>query len=175
MSYPDDPHSPLALQPPSDPCPPSCDGGVNAVTPSDHTTLETVRAQLDEDSIYFLEDPVGTFVSNGTRHGCGFATIAVTVDEEAGTATFDVATHQRVSPRSARSARRLMRMVNNTLIQTGLELSEDGTAHFIPERPLDVRGGENVGVAVGRALTTVHDTAWKLTALEAGVKPWKLI
>ena len=171
----DDLHSLPNPQPPSDQHPPLRDGGGNAVTPSDHATLETVRAQLDEDSIYFLEEPAGTFVSNGTRHGCGFATITVTVDEESGTATFDVATHQRVSPRNARSARRLMRMVNNTLIQTGLELGEDGTAHFVPERPLDVRGGENVGVAVGRALTTVHDTAWKLTALEAGVKPWKLV
>lgn len=137
------------------------------------TTLETVREQLEESSLFFVEGPEGHFVSNGGRRGCGFATVEVDVDEQAGTCTFDINTHLRVAPENARPVRRLMCITNSILIQTGLVLSDDGIVHFTPEEPIDVRGGDDIAVAVARGFITVHDNAWKFTAIAAGTPAWE--
>lgn len=151
----------------------SGEGGRGATIPA-RTTLETVRAQLEESSLRVVEHPDGRFTGNGERRGCGYATIEITVDEEAGTCTFDIATNLRVNPKNARATARMLRMINSTLIQTGLVLADDGTVHFVPDAPLDIRGGEDVALAVGRGLSTVHSEAWRIAGIEAGVPAWEL-
>ena len=138
-------------------------------------TLETVRSQLEESSLPFVEGPKGTFTMNATRRGCGYAQGTLVVDEEGGTCSMDINTHIRVEPANAIPVRRMMRMLNNTLIQTGLVLDDDNVVHFVPEDPIDVRGGEQIDVAVGRAISTIHKEAWKFTAIDAGAKPWDLV
>lgn len=139
------------------------------------STLQTVRDQLEENSLPFVEDPEGTFTVNATRRGAGYAQGVLVVDEEAGTCSLDINTHIRVSPADAVPVRRMMRMMNNGYIQTGFALDEDGIVHFAPEDPIDVRGGEDVDVAMGRSVSTIHKEAWKFTAISAGTKPWDLV
>lgn len=139
------------------------------------TTLEEVRAQLDGSSLYFIEGPEGHFVGNGNRRGCGFATVEIDVDEQAGTCAFDINARLRVAPENARAARRMMRVINNTLIQTGLALSDDGVVHFVPEVPIDVRGGDSIADAVGRGFTTIHEHSKQFIALSVGTPAWELV
>ena len=138
-------------------------------------TLAAVRSQLEESTLPFVEGPEGTFTMNATRRGCGFAQGTLVVDEEAGTCSMDINTHIRVAPENAIPVRRMLRMLNNTLIQTGLVLDDDNIVHFVPESPIDIRGGQEIDVAVGRAISTIHKEAWKFTAIAAGAKPWDLV
>lgn len=139
------------------------------------TTLETVRAQLEDAPRPYLEYPEGTFHTTGTRNGCGYASVTLVVDEDGGTCTLDIATHIHVAPENARAVRRMMHMINNTLVETGLCLADDNTVHFTPDGPLNVRAGHDVDQTVGRGLSTVRQYADKFTAISAGVKPWDLI
>ena len=149
------------------------DNGRDGTIPA-RTALETVRAQLEESSQRVVEHPGGRFTGNGECRGCGYATLEVVVDEEAGTCTFDINTHLRVQPEHAQATRRMLRMINGTLIQTGLTLDDEGIVHFIPEAPLDVRGGDDVAMAIGRGMSTVHSDAWKISSIAAGIPAWEL-
>lgn len=153
---------------------PESQGGAPDATIPARTTLETARSQLEESQMSFVEHPDGRFTANGERRGCGYAAIEITVDEEAGTCLFDIDTGLRVKPENARPVRRMMRMLNSSLIQTGLVLADDGVVHFAPEDPIDVRGGDNIALAVGRGLSTIHGEAWRFTSIAAGVPAWEL-
>lgn len=152
----------------------SDDGDASEVMPA-RTTLETVRDQLEDMNHYFVEGPEGVFTADGTRRGCGYVTVTCVVDEEAGTCSVDINTHIKVAPEHARAASRMMRMLNNTFIQTGLQLDESNIVHFVVEGGVDVRSGGEVDTALSRGLSTVHNEAHKFTALAAGVEAWNLI
>ncbi|MBS5450775.1 MAG: hypothetical protein KHY83_08725 [Coriobacteriia bacterium] len=153
-----------------DPDSPEEDGG--ATVPA-LTTLETVRHQFEEARLPVVEHPNGLFTTNGERRGCGFATVEALVDEESGTCMFNIDTHLRVSPENVRPVKRMMRSINSALIQTGLSIG-DGTVHFIPDEPIDIRGGGDIALAINRGLSTIHENAWRFTAIDAGIPAWKL-
>ena len=142
---------------------------LNAQTPRD-----IARRQLDAERAYYSEDPCGTFHACGSRFGCGFAELTVTVDDASGLACVDVDTGLRVSPDKVRPLRKVFRRMNDSFIVPGLEADDDGRVHFRPE-PVDLLDDGDLADDVGKAFSTVHGKASAILELEAGRPAWDVM
>lgn len=137
--------------------------------------IEEVFRQLDGAPHDYYDVPGdGTlYIRPGTLSGAGFAVAKVQVTD-GGMVQVSIGMGPTVPPERQAAVRKLFRKWSSTFKLKGLIL-EDGKPLFKTEAfdPFSSRFG--IDEAVGLGLSTVHVFNSAILALEAGVKPWKLL
>lgn len=137
-------------------------------------TVEALRRILDGGRRWFCDvSGNGTeYLCSGAQHGVGFAEGRILVQPD-GLAVVNV-TSAPLHPEHERSLAKLCRAWNKQFCLEGLRVA--GHHLTFETEPLDLVDGRfDADMAMGLALSTIHEFCGAVAALEAGAEPWDLL
>jgi len=137
-------------------------------------TKEALRKVLEDGRHWYCDiSGDGTqYLCTGTRHGVGFSQCWITLQPDGMAVVRAVSTP--VPEEHVRSMSKLCRSWNKRFMVEGLSVQDNRIV--FETTPFDPVGGRFTGdKVVGLALSTVHEYASAILALEAGVEPWDLL